>query len=60
MKKRLSYKIDRTRVTVNKFTNFCIEISKIADFDEITGEIIYDNDEETEKKIVEILDKYFL
>lgn len=34
-------------------------ISPNADFSEATGEIIYDDNEDVEKKIVEILNKYF-
>ena len=60
MKTRHICLISPSLVSPAKLSAFLNEISDIADLDEITGEIIYDDDEETEKKIVEILDKYFL
>lgn len=60
MKRRNKLLINASIVTPEKFSDFLNEILKIADFDETTSEITYDDDEETGKKIAEILDKYFL
>lgn len=60
MKRRNKLLIDASIVTPEKFSDFLNEILKIVDFDETTSEITYDDDEETRKKIAEILDKYFL
>ena len=60
MKKRNKLLIKTSLVPPKKLSDFLNDISEYADFSEATGEIIYDNDEEVEKKIVEILDKYFL
>ena len=59
MKKRNKLLIKTSLVPPKKLSDFLSDISEYADFSEATGEIIYDNDEEVEKKIVEILDKYF-
>lgn len=60
MKRRNKLLINASIVTPEKFSDFLNDILKIADFDETTSEITYDDDEETGKKIAEILDKYFL
>ena len=39
--------INASIVTPEKFSDFLNEILKIADFDETTSEITYDDDEET-------------
>lgn len=60
MKKRHKCLISPSLVSPAKLSAFLNEISDVADFDESTCEIIYEDNEEAEKKIVEVLDKYFL
>lgn len=60
MKNRNKLLIKTSLVPPKKLSDFLNDISEYADFNEATGEIIYDDNEEVEKKISEILDKYFL
>ena len=50
--------IDELKVSPQKFFVFQKELLGIAMFDELTGNIVYDDSDES--KVTEILDKYFL
>lgn len=60
MEKRHKCLFNPSLVSPFRLSAFLNEISDVADFDESTGEIIYIDDEDTEKRIFQIYDKYFL
>lgn len=58
MTKQMKILIDELKVSPQKFFVFQKELLGIAMFDELTGNIVYDDSDES--KVTEILDKYFL
>ncbi len=58
MTKQMKILIDELKVSPQKFFAFQKELLGIAMFDELTGNIVYDDSDES--KVTEILDKYFL
>lgn len=55
--KKLRIKINRQIIDIKKASSLLEDLSDIAELDEITGDIVYDESDEI--KISEIFDKYF-